>query len=35
VTLLGALAAEAMAQAVIRAVKAAKGLPGLPSASEI
>jgi L-aminopeptidase/D-esterase-like protein len=35
VTLLGALAAEAMAQAVIRAVKAAKGLPGLPSINEI
>jgi L-aminopeptidase/D-esterase-like protein len=35
VTLLGALAAEAMAQAVIRAVKAAKGLPGLPSANEM
>jgi L-aminopeptidase/D-esterase-like protein len=35
VTLLGALAAEAMAQAVVRAVKAAKGLPGLPSAGEL
>ncbi len=35
VTLLGALAAEAMTQAVVRAVKAAKGLPGLPSASEM
>jgi L-aminopeptidase/D-esterase-like protein len=35
VTLIGALAAEAMAQAVVRAVKAAKGLPGLPSAAEI
>lgn len=35
VTLIGALAAEAMAQAVVRAVKAAKGLPNLPSASEI
>jgi len=35
VTLLGSVAAEAMAQAVIRAVKAAKGLPGLPSANEL
>ncbi len=35
VTLLGALAAEAMAQAVVRAVKAAKGLPGLPSISDL
>ena len=35
VTLLGALAAEAMAQAIVRAVKAAKGLPGLPSANEM
>ncbi len=35
VTLLGALAAEAMAQAVIRAVKAAKSIPGFPSASEL
>ncbi len=35
VTLIGALAAEAMAQAIVRAVKAAKGLAGLPSASEM
>jgi L-aminopeptidase/D-esterase-like protein len=35
VTLIGAIAAEAMAQAVIRAVKASKGLPGLPSANEM
>lgn len=35
VTLLGAIAAEAMAQAVVRAVKAAKGLPGLPSVNEL
>jgi L-aminopeptidase/D-esterase-like protein len=35
VTLLGALAAEAMAQAVVRAVRAAKGIPGLPAAMEM
>ncbi len=35
VTLIGALAAEAMAQAILRAVKAAKGMPGLPSAEEM
>jgi L-aminopeptidase/D-esterase-like protein len=35
VTLIGALAAEAMAQAVLRAVKAARGIPGLPSAAEM
>ena len=35
VTLLGALAAEAMAQAVVRAIKAAQGLPGLPSLNDI
>jgi L-aminopeptidase/D-esterase-like protein len=35
VTLIGALAAEAMAQAVVRAVKAAKGITGLPGAGEI
>ncbi len=35
VTLIGALAAEAMAQAVVRAVKAAKGIPGWPSANEL
>jgi len=35
VALIGALAAEAMAQAVVRAVKAAKGITGLPSASDL
>lgn len=35
VTLIGALAAEAMAQAVVRAIKAAKGIPNWPSANEI
>ena len=35
VTLLGALAAEVMAQAVVRAVKAAKGIPGFPSVNEL
>jgi L-aminopeptidase/D-esterase-like protein len=35
VALIGALAAEAMAQAVVRAVKAARGIPGLPSANEL
>jgi L-aminopeptidase/D-esterase-like protein len=35
VTLIGALAAEAMAQAVVRAVKAAKSISGLPSAAEM
>ncbi|HMV46337.1 MAG TPA: P1 family peptidase [Blastocatellia bacterium] len=35
VTLIGALAAEAMAQAVIRAIKAARGIAGLPSATDL
>jgi L-aminopeptidase/D-esterase-like protein len=35
VTLVGALAAEAMAQAVVKAVRAAKGIAGLPGAAEI
>lgn len=35
VTLIGALAAEAMAQAVVRAVRAARGIPGLPSTTEL
>jgi len=35
VTLIGALAAEALAQAVVRAVKAAKRIEGLPSAAEL
>lgn len=34
-TLVGALAAEAMAQAVIRAVRAARGITGFPSASDL
>jgi L-aminopeptidase/D-esterase-like protein len=34
-TLIGALAAEAMAQAVVRAVRAARGIPGLPAATEL
>jgi L-aminopeptidase/D-esterase-like protein len=35
ITLVGALAAEAMAQAVVRAVRAARGIAGFPSASEL
>jgi L-aminopeptidase/D-esterase-like protein len=35
VTLLGALAAEVMAQSVIRAVKAAKSIYGLPSHNDL
>lgn len=35
VMLIGALAAEVMAAAIVRAVRAAKGLPGLPSATEL
>ena len=35
VTLVGALAAEAIAQAVLRAVRAARGIAGLPAAGEI
>ena len=35
VTLIGSLAAEAMTRAVVRAVRAARGIAGLPSASEI
>ena len=35
VTLIGALAAEAVAQAVVRAVKAARGIAGLPSAADL
>ena len=35
VTLIGALAAEAMAQAVVRAIKAAQSLPNLPSTAEL
>ena len=35
VTLLGALAAEVMATAIVRAVRAATALPGLPTAADI
>jgi len=35
VTLIGALAAEAMAQAVLRAVRAARGIAGLPAATDL
>jgi len=35
VTLIGALAAEAVAAAVLRAVRAARGIPGFPSASDL
>lgn len=35
VTLIGALAAEAVAQAVVRAVRASRGIAGLPSVSEL
>jgi L-aminopeptidase/D-esterase-like protein len=35
VTLVGCLAAEAMAQAVVRAVRAARGIAGLPSAADL
>jgi L-aminopeptidase/D-esterase-like protein len=35
VTLIGALAAEAMAQAVIRAIRAARGIAGLPAAADL
>ena len=35
VSRIGALAAEAVADAVLRAVRAAKGLPGLPAARDL
>lgn len=35
VTLIGALAADVMAEAILRAVRQAEGLPGIPSVSEI
>jgi L-aminopeptidase/D-esterase-like protein len=35
VTLIGALAAEAVARAVVRAVRAARGIKGLPSAADL
>jgi hypothetical protein len=33
--LLGALATEVMAQAVIRAIKTAESIPGLPSSKDL
>jgi L-aminopeptidase/D-esterase-like protein len=35
VTLIGALAAEAISQAVVRAVRAAKGIPGYPAINDL
>lgn len=35
VTLIGALAADVMAEAILRAVRMAEGLPGIPSVSEL
>jgi L-aminopeptidase/D-esterase-like protein len=35
VTLIGSLAAEAMAQAIVRAVRAARGIAGIPSANDL
>jgi L-aminopeptidase/D-esterase-like protein len=35
VTLIGALAAEAMAQAVVRAIRAARGIAGLPASGDM
>ncbi len=35
VTVIGALAAEVMAEAILRAVRAATGLPGIPAASDL
>ncbi len=35
VTLIGALAAEAMSRAIVRAVRAARGIAGLPSSGEL
>ena len=35
VTLVGALAADVMAEAILRAVRLAEGLPGIPSVSEL
>jgi L-aminopeptidase/D-esterase-like protein len=32
---IGALAAEAVTEAILRAVRAAEGIPGLPSASDL
>jgi L-aminopeptidase/D-esterase-like protein len=35
ITVVGALAAEAMAQAIVRAATQATGLPGLPAARDL
>ncbi len=35
ITLIGALAADVMAEAILRAVRSAEGIPGLPSVSEL
>ena len=35
VTLIGALAADVMAEAILRAVRLAEGLPGIPSVSDV
>ena len=35
VTLIGALAAEAMSQAIVRAIRAAKGIEGFPSSNDL
>jgi L-aminopeptidase/D-esterase-like protein len=35
VTLIGALAADVMAEAILRAVRMAEGLPGIPSVSDL
>ena len=35
VTLIGALAADVMAEAILRAVRLAEGLPGIPSVSDL
>ena len=35
VTLIGALAADVMAEAILRAVRLAEGVPGIPSVSEL
>ena len=35
VTLIGALAADVMAEAILRAVRMAEGLPGIPAVSDL
>jgi L-aminopeptidase/D-esterase-like protein len=35
VTVVGALAADVMAEAILRAVRHAQGLPGIPSVSDL